>query len=184
MPFLVITLLVYVYLPALHKNLHGKCFVCYLISQGLCFTAEILNYYDIVDLDLVVVYLFLCSFQWLNVTAFDAWWNLRSFRNVNQSSKSSERKRFIFYMLYALLSPFVLNVFKLGSNILKSANVNPEQAEDLIRAAFIGITFTCNIIFFILTTLKIREVRNEMDHLTAQDDSSRHQKKMNIARGK
>lgn len=42
--------------------------------------AEILNYYDIVDLDPVVVYLFLCSFQWLNVTAFDAWWNLRSFK--------------------------------------------------------------------------------------------------------
>lgn len=83
MPFLVATLAVYTYLPALHKNLHGKCFVCYLLSQGSCFIAEILHYYDIVDLDVVVVYLFLCSFQWLNVTAFDAWWNLRSFRYEN-----------------------------------------------------------------------------------------------------
>lgn len=62
--------------------------------------------------------------------------------------------------------------------------MNPEQADDLIRAAFIGITFTINIVFFILTTLKIRKVRNEMDQLTSQEDSSRHQKKMNIARGK
>lgn len=101
---------------------------------------------------------------------------------MNQSSKSSERKRFILYTLYALLSPFVLNIFKFGSHILQSANVNPDQAEDMIRAAL--ITFTCNIVFFILTTLKIREVRNELDNLTSKEDSSRHQKKINIAKGK
>lgn len=130
-----------------------------------------------------------------------------NFRSVSKSSKSSERKRLILYILYALLSPCVLYAFKLASKMLESAKgirihsyemtfsrinlqfvwfctVSPEQAEDLMRAVFIGITFTINIVFFILTTLKIREVRNEMDQLTSQEDSSRHHKKMNIARGK
>lgn len=68
--------------------------------------------------------------------------------------------------------------------MINTPTVNPEQAEDLMRAIFIGTTFSINIVFFVLTTLKIREVRNEMNHLTSQEDSSRHQKKMNVARGK
>lgn len=81
-PFLFATFLVYIYLPDLHKNLHGKCFICYLICQAFCFIFEILSYHKIIDLNWepVIIYLFLCAFQWLNVTAFDAWWNLRNFR--------------------------------------------------------------------------------------------------------
>lgn len=247
MPFIVVTLLVYIILPALHKNLHGKCFVCYLICQGICFIVEIIYYYNILELNAKIVnYLFLCTFQWLNVTAFDAWWNLRSFRwvkwklnivridkerplfwiirwnrpkyiiyqiadktfefvhfyrSVSESSKSSERKRFIVYILYALLSPFLHNIFHEFSDILKSNNkqmiyfdnttqpieiykVNPELADDLIKAAFIGITFTVNIVFFILTTLKIREVRKEIDKMTSKEDSTRHQKRLTIEKGK
>lgn len=62
--------------------------------------------------------------------------------------------------------------------------VNPELADDLIKAAFIGITFTVNIVFFILTTLKIREVRKEIDKMTSKEDSTRHQKRLTIEKGK
>lgn len=81
-PFLIITLLLYLWLPALNKNVHGKCFICYSICQSACFIVESVNYYTngATHLDSIVIYLFLCSFQWLNVTAFDAWWNLRTFK--------------------------------------------------------------------------------------------------------
>lgn len=59
--------------------------------------------------------------------------------------------------------------------------VNLKKADDSMRAAVSGFTFSCNIVFIILTTLKIRAVRNEIDHLTSQEDGSRHRKKLNIA---
>lgn len=147
-PFLIATLLIYIYLRDLHKNLHGKCFICYLICQICCFILEILSFNHILDWEAVIIYSFLCAFQWLNVTAFDAWWNLRNFRytqqlqlliinalvnainliifnfrrNVNRNSKGGESKRFVLYMLYAILSPFLLNVFQICSDILKKIN--------------------------------------------------------------
>ncbi|XP_055295019.1 G-protein coupled receptor Mth2-like isoform X2 [Sitodiplosis mosellana] len=181
-PFLIATFLVYIYLPDLHRNLHGKCFLCYLILQALCFIFEILSYHKTIDLmwEPVIIYLFLSAFQWLNVTAFDAWC---TFRNVNKTNKSAETKRFILYMLYASLSPFLLNIFQLFSDILKSVNVDPDKVDELEVAGFICTTFTLNIIFFILTALKICQVKKEMYKLTSQEDSSRHQTKFNTAKG-
>lgn len=81
-PCLIATSLIYICLPDLHRNLHGKCFLCYMICQAFCFILEILFYHNIVNINWqpIIIYLFLCAFQWLNVTAFDAWWNLRHFR--------------------------------------------------------------------------------------------------------
>lgn len=80
MPFLVVTLLVYIYLPQLHGTVQGKCFMCYLITQGSSFMATIFLTHGTSKWDPEVNYLFLCSFQWLNVIAFDVWWNVRSFK--------------------------------------------------------------------------------------------------------
>lgn len=62
--------------------------------------------------------------------------------------------------------------------------VDPDKVDELEVAGFICTTFTINIIFFILTTLKICQVKNEMYKLTSQEDSSRHQDRLNDERGK
>lgn len=43
-----------------------------------------------------------------------------SYRNIKKTTKSPEWMRFILYMLYAIVSPFLLNIFQLFSDILKS----------------------------------------------------------------
>ncbi|XP_031623657.1 G-protein coupled receptor Mth2-like [Contarinia nasturtii] len=184
-PFLITTFLVYLCLPDLHKNLHGKCFLCYLICQAVCFILEILSFNKTLDSywEPLMIYLFLCAFQWLNVTAFDAWWNLRDFRNINKIDKSTERRRFIWYMLYGIISPFLLNIFQLFSDILKSVNVDPDKVDELEVAGFICTTFTINVIFFILTACQICRVKQEMYKLTSHEDSFRHQAKFNTAKG-
>lgn len=80
MPFLIVSFIIYVSIPKLRENLHGKCFICYLFFQECSFLLELLDYNEIADVNPIAVYLFLCAFQWLNVTAFDAWCNLGSFR--------------------------------------------------------------------------------------------------------
>lgn len=62
--------------------------------------------------------------------------------------------------------------------------VNAEQADDLMVAAFIAITFSFNIIFFILTTLRIRKVKSELHRLRSQEEGSVQQDQLNAERGK
>lgn len=63
-------------------------------------------------------------------------------------------------------------------------SVDPDKVDELEVAGFICMTFTINIIFFILTALKILQVKNEINKLTSQEHSSRYQKNVNVERGK
>lgn len=60
-------------------------------------------------------------------------------RDVNKTNKSAEKRRFIWYMLYASLSPFLLNIFQLFSDILKSVN----GTDSLIVDTFLAFAFAC-----------------------------------------
>lgn len=64
--------------------------------------------------------------------------------------------------------------------------VDERFAVALMIVIFVYVTFIVNIVFFVSTTLKIREVRNELDRLTSQEDgiSTRHQERMCITLGK
>lgn len=62
--------------------------------------------------------------------------------------------------------------------------VDPDKVDELEVCGFICTTFTLNILFFILTALKICQVKKEMHKLTGREDSFRHQAKFNTAKGK
>lgn len=85
-----------------------------------------------------------------------------------------------FQSIFDLLNDF--DVFFATLSILKS--VDPDKVDELEVAGFICTTFSLNIIFFILTAFKIRQVKKEMYAMTAQENSSRHQAKFNTAEGK
>lgn len=103
-PFLLITLIVYLLFPELH-NLHGKCFMCYLLSLMIGYLT--LSYVNIAKphlgwlcttLGYVAYISFMSAFLWLNVISFDLW---RNFSSMSRSCRKNGRKTFIFYSLYS-----------------------------------------------------------------------------------
>lgn len=84
-PFIVATILVYILIPELH-NLHGKCFLCYMICLMVGYivqaTTKLITYKHLDKTRFTIfgylIYIsFISSFLWSNVISYDLW---RSFR--------------------------------------------------------------------------------------------------------
>ncbi|XP_068158102.1 G-protein coupled receptor Mth-like [Drosophila tropicalis] len=108
-----ITIGVYLYLPRL-RNLHGKCFVCYMGSLFVGYLMLLLEMYKS-----FLKYFYLCyitgylgyfsilaAFFWLSVMSLDLW---SSFRNTNVN-RSKPGNRFLIYNLYAWCGPLLLTI--------------------------------------------------------------------------
>ena len=110
-PFLLITFLVYGFVPEL-QNLHGKSLMCYVFGLTvlfICLSIVQLSKDGLSNLGcLIVGYLIYSSvlvcFCWLNVMCFDIW---SAFRGVNNSRGIGERKKFFLYCLYAFGVPLL-----------------------------------------------------------------------------
>ncbi|XP_055318309.1 G-protein coupled receptor Mth2-like isoform X2 [Sitodiplosis mosellana] len=197
-PFILATILVYICLPEL-RNLHGKCLLCYLIGLVFGYTAMglvQLNGMDYVEpmicksVGYLMYFSLLSAFFWLSVISFDLWWN---FRTTSGFLTFSESKRFVLYMIYAwgLASLLTIVVFILDSTPSLSENLRPGMGvgtcflKKTVLSQFIFfympicIVCTINIIFFLLTALKIRKVQQDLKKVTSQEESSRHQSKFN-----
>lgn len=83
-PFVVITMVVYVCIPEL-RNLHGKCFFCYMLSLligYICTATTRLSKWRHDDArNTIFGYLiygsYMSAFLWSNVNSFDLWRNFR-----------------------------------------------------------------------------------------------------------
>ncbi|XP_068142230.1 uncharacterized protein [Drosophila tropicalis] len=110
-----ITIAVYLYLPKL-RNLHGKCFVCYLISLFIGYSMLLLDIYKACINYLYLCYLtgylgyfgILAAFFWLTVISLDLW---NSFRGTNYNvNRITSGHRFLIYNLYAWGMPLLLTI--------------------------------------------------------------------------
>ncbi|XP_012262716.2 G-protein coupled receptor Mth2 [Athalia rosae] len=140
--FLLITLLVYICLPAL-QNLHGKTLMCHvgsLLMAYICLTmvavaspadsqldpADDAN--DAVDstslcilIGYMMLFSFLSTFFWLNVICFDIWWKFGSLRHSGRSNtrRRENYKRFLFYCLYAWGLALVFMLLAVATDMFK-----------------------------------------------------------------
>lgn len=183
MPFLLVTFLVYLILP--ERNLHRKCLMSYVFSLLAAYITLVtiqLYPYQFPDvpchvLGYFTIFFFLVSFFWMNVMCIDMWLAFSGMRTV-MSKKNAERRRFIYYCIYAWGTPIIHVgiVLTLNTHAPKDAGYHPKLGDNrcflgegmatfyyfyLPMAILIGI----NIILFILTTVRIQQIKKETSML-------------------
>lgn len=193
-PFLIITFLVYAFIPEL-RNLHGKCLMCYVLSLTILYISL-----SAVQLDRKNVMLetaqcsifgfsiYLCvllCFFWLNVMCFDIWSTFRG----GIRGRSGEKKRFLLYSLYAFGSSSVLAtvVYLIDIYKLLPQKWLPEigskrcwmKDDRLVEAIYvylpISIIMVTNIVLYSITAYKIWRVQKETS-VIRHGDSQKHSK--------
>ncbi|CAH1099151.1 unnamed protein product [Psylliodes chrysocephalus] len=187
MPFLFLTFLVYAVLPK--RNLHRRALMCYVIcALGGNITLIIVNLvpYKLPDvpchlLGYLIIYFFLGSFIWLNVMCIDMWLAFSSSTGF-LSKKTTEKKRFIMYSIYAWGVPFcfVTMVLIINTHGHPKSHFYPNLGSGACFLAEgwpmfyffylpIGILLTVNILLFIVTSLKIFKIKGETKMLKRTD---------------
>ena len=56
----------------------------------------------------MIYYCFLSSFFWLNAICFDIWWTFSGHRGFNRSALNPKKREFLFYNLYAWVTPLMI----------------------------------------------------------------------------
>ncbi|KAL1517939.1 hypothetical protein ABEB36_001635 [Hypothenemus hampei] len=191
MPFLLITFIVYLLLP--DRNLHQKALMLYvlslLISYILLVTVNLYkDLYGLVceSVGYMTVFFFMVSFFWMNVICFDIWYTFSGGRGFIGSKRTSEKKRFLFYCCYAFGVPICMAIitYLMSIKLPEKSPHNPNIGRNKCFLADgwphlwyfhleAGTLVVANMIFFILTALKIRQVKRETSMLQ-HSDSKRH----------
>ncbi|CAG4971176.1 unnamed protein product [Colias eurytheme] len=198
--FILVTVAVYCWLPEL-RNLHGRVLIAYLLSLFVGFvflsTMKILLMIDNISHNCCVIFTFiiyfflLAAFFWLNVMCFDIWWTFSGKRGMTME-KMSLRARFCAYSLYAFGGPTAFTIL-LAS--LEFSDLSPHPLLPLIRqqGCFLygksrllylygPIVILCisNMVFFVLTALKITQIKQQTSVLKSKEsathDSHNHDK--------
>ncbi|KFB50583.1 AGAP006216-PA-like protein [Anopheles sinensis] len=115
LPFMVATFVVYALLPEL-QNIPGKSLMCYVASLTVGYLLLALMRFSLyehqsgwcIGTAYIVYFALLASFFWLNVQAFDIYWTFGGSRG-----RTSERRKFLYYSLYAWGVPLTLLAFVL-----------------------------------------------------------------------
>ncbi|XP_039309685.1 G-protein coupled receptor Mth-like isoform X2 [Solenopsis invicta] len=193
--FLLMTLLVYAYLPNL-QNIHGKTVICYvsslLLSTAFIFSRDLrvkitneqlgktsckaLAYID---------FFFICSTHfWLNVMCFDIWRTFGTLRENRIINNRKQRKRFLLYCLYAWGIPFLQSILII---VADNTDILPDYLKpssfDVFECRFayepywdnygeliffygpLMILMISNIVFFILTTKYYNKVKADIKNV-------------------
>jgi G protein-coupled receptor Mth (Methuselah protein) len=192
-PFLLATLFIYGFIPEL-RNLHGKCLMCYIVSLLLFYLGLIIvncevtfNAHEpscIVFGYFVLIGVQFCFF-WLNVMCYDLW----SAFKVGMTSRGSDKKRFLFYCLYAFGVPilFIFIVYIIDSTEFIPKDYRPEiglfrcyiktstLAESIYVYIPISIILLINIALYSITAMTIYRVQKETA-VIRRGDSQTHSK--------
>ncbi|XP_044763941.1 G-protein coupled receptor Mth2-like isoform X6 [Coccinella septempunctata] len=191
MPFLLVTFLVYALLP--DRNLHMKALMCYVINLlhayiflvTIQLTDEVFEDTVCAILGYCCVFFFLASFFWMNVICVDIFLGFRGFRGV-PGVRSSERKRFILYCIYAwgmsLLIVFITFMVNHFGNVGQWFYPGVAVGQCFIRNGIpqllyfygpMGIIIILNVVLFTLTAMRIRRVKKDTAMLK-HSESKRH----------
>ncbi|CAH4028294.1 unnamed protein product [Pieris brassicae] len=190
--FIIVTVAVYYCLPEL-CNLHGKVLIAYLLSLFVGFiflsTMQILLSIDNISREycmtftFIIYYFILAAFFWLNVMSFDIWWTFSGNRGIS-IERMSVKSRFRAYTIYAFGVPAMFTGLVAG---LEFSHLPLNWYLPLLRqqGCFISgkskliylygpmvILCVANLVFFILTALKIREIKEQTAVLKSRESAT------------
>ncbi|XP_032290197.1 G-protein coupled receptor Mth isoform X1 [Drosophila virilis] len=186
------TIIVYLFIPKL-RNLHGCCFTCYMASLLIAYALLLVDSWkedwskSMCQLNGYVGYFaVMASFLWLTVISFDLWSSFRS--NNYNVQRYTPRYRFLIYSLYAwgvaaLLTLIVIIVdYKLDDNDddelfwmpgvgLYNCWVKTHDWSALLYFhGPMALQILFNIIMFILTAIRILEVKRDLQNVAAHGE--------------
>jgi hypothetical protein len=125
-----ILFLVHWFIPDLHKTLHGKNLMCYIVSLIFLYSVLIHQYKGLEkhpsELECAVsgyflLYSTLATFFWLNILCFEVYCEISSISD--KRFIGSKAVRFLLYLLYGFIVPLLLTVCVVSidrSSVLKS----------------------------------------------------------------
>ncbi|XP_035904477.1 uncharacterized protein LOC118508837 [Anopheles stephensi] len=191
LPFLVATFVVYAILPEM-QNIPGKSLMCYVAALTVSYLLVALMRFGMygyrtnwcVASGYLVYTALLASFFWLNVMAFDIFWTFGGSRG-----RSSERRKFLYYCLYAWGVPLLLVGFVtlVDNTDFIHESMRPQIGQErcfVSEDMLIGFLYmylpllllvSANVVFFAVTAIRIYR----MEQATASalsGDSRRHTK--------
>ncbi|XP_043263170.1 G-protein coupled receptor Mth2 [Colletes gigas] len=193
--FLLLTLLVYICLPAL-QNLHGKTLMCHAASLLMSYVCLAImpwltptrtphntnggsKYCTI--LGIVMYFSFLSTFSWLNIMCFDIWRTFGRLRG-NVGRGRSHDKKFLLYCLYSWGLALTITLFAiLSDNVyflpeyLKPnfGSLNcwfSSKGELIFFRGPVAIQLISNVVFFILTADHCSKVKAEIRRVADPSD--------------
>ncbi|XP_049788514.1 G-protein coupled receptor Mth2-like isoform X2 [Schistocerca nitens] len=193
-PFLLATAVTYAVLPQLW-TLHGRTvashassmFVAYLLLSVTQILSDVISDSACVACAFIIYFSFLASFFWLNVMCFDIFWTFSGFRSLRGTAREREHKKFIIYSIYSWGCPLILLSVTLVMqfhNDIPDGLLRPQFGvkrcwfpDDITILAYfygpVGVLVLCNIILFILTAIRIAQLKRETAMLKGTD-SRRH----------
>ncbi|KAJ2953558.1 hypothetical protein O0L34_g1159 [Tuta absoluta] len=207
--FLLITVLVYSCLPEL-QNLHGRTVICHSSIMLVAYSCLARVQFAKVDDPLLCKFLgygiyfgFVAAFFWLNVMCFDIWWTFGNMRSVQVLRKSSsERRRFLWYSLYAwgitmllTLVMYLLDTYhvsdlldaNMGRNYCwfsTEQNMKNDWPHYIFFVVPMGIVTSVNLLLWVLTSRHCSRVKSEVHRLQAGSVGDRAKKRFRLDRAK
>uniref|UniRef100_A0A182PLA5 G-protein coupled receptors family 2 profile 2 domain-containing protein n=1 Tax=Anopheles epiroticus TaxID=199890 RepID=A0A182PLA5_9DIPT len=191
LPFLVATFVVYALLPEM-QNVPGMSLMCYVASLIVSYLLVGLMRFNAyryqsgwcIASGYIVYMALLASFFWLNVMAFDIFWTFGGSRG-----RSSERRKFLYYSLYAWGAPLLIVGFAtlVDNTDFIHESMRPQIGQErcfVSEERLIGFLYmylpmlvlvSANVVFFAVTAFRIFR----MEQATASalsGESRRHTK--------
>ncbi|XP_059052176.1 G-protein coupled receptor Mth2-like isoform X3 [Achroia grisella] len=190
--FILATCGVYAWLPEL-RNLHGRVLMAYLLCMFVAFsfmaTMQILLPLNVITISYCLAMTFIIYFSlesgffWLNVMCFDIWWTFSGKRGIT-FEKLSTKARFYAYALYAFGIPTALTIL-LAALEFSNLPLHPLLPQLRQQGCFIHgnarliylygplvILCIANLIFFVLTALKIAQIKKQTSVLKSKESST------------
>ncbi|XP_017127848.1 G-protein coupled receptor Mth isoform X2 [Drosophila elegans] len=183
---MVLTISVYLFVKKL-QNLHGKCFICYMVclfmgylflllnlwhlSFSFCITAGFLGYFFV-----------MAAFFWLSVISLHLW---NTFSGTShQVNRFLPESRFLTYNMFAWgMAALLTGVTYLAAKFVENENWNPRvgKSEECwiftlewsAMLYFYGpmlLLIVFNITMFILTSIRIMRVKRDIQNFANKQD--------------
>ncbi|XP_013145251.1 PREDICTED: G-protein coupled receptor Mth2-like isoform X3 [Papilio polytes] len=191
--FIIATVAVYAWLPEL-RNMHGRVLMAYLLclffgflfmaSMQIMLTVDNISAVTCVILTIIIYYFLQTAFFWLNVMSFDIWWTFSGKSGMGMSKVS---KRFCIYSMYAFGVPALFTII-LAS--LEFSGLPPHPFLPLLRyqGCFLFgrskllylygpmfILCVANIVFFVMTAVKIAQIKQQTAVLKSKESAMHDQ---------
>ncbi|XP_050447506.1 G-protein coupled receptor Mth2-like [Cataglyphis hispanica] len=186
--FLMSTCLVYSILSEL-RNVHSFILCNYTSAMSVGYTISIVSFLikeDSVDYSVCITnafstyFCFLASFFWLSIMSFDMWWTFRRFSSLQKNVRQREKRKLVFYSIFAWDLPFFIVVITVIVNYVSECLpeiLRPSFREGncwfpgtkefvLYIYGYESICIISSICLSISTVLKIARYEKDISHLT------------------
>ncbi|KAK3919035.1 G-protein coupled receptor Mth2 [Frankliniella fusca] len=192
--FLAATLVVHACLPELRRSLHssnlmahtGSLLVAYLALSVNALASPAPSQASCLILAFVLQFSFLAAFFWLNVMCIDISWAFSGLRLPQGSAAERDRKKFLWYSLYAWGCTAAITLTTVALNFMPtSLALHPQvgvvncwfKETTAVLLYFYGpmaFLLLTNLVLFVYTAARILAVRKDTAILHKSDNSQRH----------